>query len=345
MKSALSGDKKQTADSELKVADEPVLVSGSYLTCGAIENLMPDAVGCAVMNNNRKVSLPLEDISIAISVRDESGSYEISNYSKLSPSDPWHWRFYVPSRYRISGIVKMQLRSKTIPVNVALESPIRVPTDFDLPDLTPSPSGLLGGHIDVDASWEYSPFGEEQEYDKKYQLNDLEEELNDVHVHVHEYDKKYQLNGLDFFNLIDVNLSESNTFASYKGSFKIVILNSELSPGAGFVLNGRKLGVETFKKLSKDLLFRIGPTKNLNEISLTEFKLAFAINSLLDGKVFKSSPKCVSANIPGLNGEYRNGALTIQFVSPNSIFHPLSGAAKTGLIWESTVFWHDSDCS
>jgi hypothetical protein len=328
LKSGLNEDKKQTADSDLKVADEPVLVSGSYLACGAIENLSPDDVGCAVMNNNRKVSLPLEKISVVISVRDDSGSYGISNYSKLSPSSPWHWKFHVPSRYRISGIVKVQLYSKVVPVNASFESPIRVPSDFDLPDLTPSQVGLLGGHIDVDTSREYYPFGAG---------------LTDAHVH--EYDKKYQLNGLDFFNLIDVDLSNSNRFTSYQDNFKIVILNSNLSPGAVFIINGHKMGVETFNRLTKDLLFRIGPTQNLNEISLTELKLTFAIDSLLDGQVFKSSPKCVSANIPGLNGDYRNGALTIQFVSPNSIFDPLSGAAQTGLIWESAVFWHDSDCS
>ncbi len=145
--------------------------------------------------------------------------------------------------------------------------------------------------------------------------------------------------------MIDLNLSSSNVLLSHKDSFKIVILNSDLSPGAVIVVNGHKMGVETFNRLSKDLLFRIGPTLNLNEISLTEFKLTFAINSLLEGQIFKSSTKCVSANVPGTNGEYRNGALTIQFVSPDSIFDPLSGAAQTGLIWESAVFWHDSDCS
>ncbi|MFB3106016.1 MAG: hypothetical protein ACE1ZA_14010, partial [Pseudomonadales bacterium] len=73
---------------------------------------------------------------------------------------------------------------------------------------------------------------------------------------------------------------------------------------------------------------------------------------------------CVKGNVPGLAGEYRNGALMIQaldasdvkagfvfdatneqYVANSAALHSPHGYATKGLLWESTVFWHwDGGC-
>ena len=60
----------------------------------------------------------------------------------------------------------------------------------------------------------------------------------------------------------------------------------------------------------------------------------------------------MKSNDPGAHGEWRNGALTIQavavdasgadtFTTDTSISAGgVQGGATSGLLWESTVFWH-----
>ena len=67
----------------------------------------------------------------------------------------------------------------------------------------------------------------------------------------------------------------------------------------------------------------------------------------------------MKSNVPGLLGEYRNGALMIQaldasdvsggfvlnaaseeYATGSTAVHSTLGYATTGLLWETTVFWH-----
>ena len=87
--------------------------------------------------------------------------------------------------------------------------------------------------------------------------------------------------------------------------------------------------------------------------------MSFDTFAILNGDLLPTNTGAVESNVPGLLGEYRNGALMIQaldasevsggfvlnaateeFVAPSAAVHATLGYATKGLLWESTVFWH-----
>ena len=85
---------------------------------------------------------------------------------------------------------------------------------------------------------------------------------------------------------------------------------------------------------------------------LDSFALYFVEGAMEKAQFAPSNTGDVKKNEPGPNGEWRNGALTIQAVAVNpdgtDAFTTdtalsnggVQGAATSGLLWESTFFWH-----
>ena len=87
-------------------------------------------------------------------------------------------------------------------------------------------------------------------------------------------------------------------------------------------------------------------------IPLTSLSLSFDNDAIKVGGVIPTNTGDVKNNTPGLNGEWRNGALTIQAIEVNGSVKDkfatdqslsaggVQGVATKGLLWEATVFWH-----
>ena len=77
--------------------------------------------------------------------------------------------------------------------------------------------------------------------------------------------------------------------------------------------------------------------------------------AIASGDLINTATSCVRANAPGANGEWRNGALTLQAVAVDSTGTDafststalsaggVQGVATSGLLWETTVFYHWSN--
>ncbi len=102
-------------------------------------------------------------------------------------------------------------------------------------------------------------------------------------------------------------------------------------------------------------------------MQLQSLTLSFDAFAILNGDLLPTETGCVRGNKPGAKGDYRNGAFMIQtldfdpvvdefallpvdgdedaYDSDTSKIHSIHGYATSGLLWESTVFWHwDGDC-
>jgi len=88
---------------------------------------------------------------------------------------------------------------------------------------------------------------------------------------------------------------------------------------------------------------------------LTSLQLSVDPAAIASGGLQPTVTGCVRANDPGPDGEWRNGAITLQAVaigSDGSIPTDLSmsaggvqGVATADLLWEVTLFWHwDGPC-
>ena len=76
--------------------------------------------------------------------------------------------------------------------------------------------------------------------------------------------------------------------------------------------------------------------------------------TIANGGLIQGNPGHVKNNTPGIVGEWRNGAFTIQVVRVNDSGYDafttntkfsgggLQGVAISGLLWECTVFHHGS---
>ena len=98
------------------------------------------------------------------------------------------------------------------------------------------------------------------------------------------------------------------------------------------------------------------PIYSLNGIAgttqLTKLGIYFDTNVIAAGGLIPTVTSNVRNNTPGLLGEWRNGALTVQLVLVNSngtngfttnlgySNGGVQGVATSGLLWESTVFYH-----
>ena len=183
--------------------------------------------------------------------------------------------------------------------------------------------------------------------------------------HIHQYDDIYDVTVADEFDLqggqlsIDgcVSSKGSATSCSTSGAvpviadtqtFKLIIVNADLSPGAWLTINGVDVDVTDYD----DTPFASLPTYTLGAVAgattLTELVINFEVDSIASCKLIPTVTGDVKANTPGINGEWRSGALTIQAVLTSATSTAGKSAGDqdvvvnqdNGLLWESTYFWH-----
>ena len=200
--------------------------------------------------------------------------------------------------------------------------------------------GLLGGHFDLDTCATLASWGH-----------------GDTDGHVHEYDNDYDLLTIDYFDLLSSKLNEIHADISNPDqAFKLLIVNADLSDGGRLTINGAYdarirtswLAVDTYDDTAlADLpVYSLGGATGTTP--LTSLQLSFHELAIPLGGLHNTETGCVRDNDPGAAGEWRNGALTIQAVAVDSdgttstaaSAGGVQGAATSGLLWESTVFWH-----
>lgn len=208
--------------------------------------------------------------------------------------------------------------------NSALAPPSNGPVTFPGRD---NVDGITGGHFDLDTSTAIYSAG-----------------AGTTNHHEHEYDKKHQTTILDFFNLLDSDFDYIQRTIAPDTRFVLNVVNASLSPGAVLEINGFAVPVTSFRR---GQIFTLGPVRTAGDVSLTRFRMGFSPNIIAQGGLVPTATSCVRANDPGKNGEYRNGALTIQALNASNFsIDQATGAASSGLLWEATVFWHkDSGCN
>jgi hypothetical protein len=186
--------------------------------------------------------------------------------------------------------------------------------------------GLSGGHFDLDTSTAIYPLGK-----------------GTTDHHVHEYDDKYNVTYADFLNLLDAKFSQIDQAISATSRFQILIANASLSPGAVIEINGIQTSALKYNGLTT--VYTLG-VPGAGEVQLKSFSVRFAKDALLTGGLIATATGCVRANNAGLLGEYRNGALIVQALAAGaSTIDPVTRVASSGLLWESTLFWHrDGNC-
>lgn len=197
--------------------------------------------------------------------------------------------------------------------------------------------GLTGGHFDLDTSSQVYTNG-----------------AGTTDHHVHAYDDKYNLSYADFFSLADSKLKNIQSLVPAGTRFILLIANAHLSPKGVLNINGQSQFVVDYQ--NKVAAFIAGNSAALpvftldgaTDTRLTELKIGFSLDSILNGGLIGTETGCVVRNDFGRLGEYRNGALTIQAIDVANL--KINQSTKTadfngGLLWESTMFYHhDTGC-
>jgi hypothetical protein len=209
--------------------------------------------------------------------------------------------------------------------------------------------GLLGGHFDLDTSLELSAWSS-----------------GDTDGHEHEYDNKYSTRTIDFFALVSDKLTPLPDAVEVDQPFKLLIVNADLSTGGRLTVNGTYDGrartsweaVDDYDDTALADLPVYSLDGSGSTTLLSSLQLSFHELSIPAGGLLNTETGCVRDNDPGAAGEWRNGALTLQAVAVNADGSDafatdttisaggVKGGATSGLLWESTVFWHwnGGDC-
>jgi hypothetical protein len=221
------------------------------------------------------------------------------------------------------------------------EEPIPVPTEtVDQVAVEPTPNappatqpitqagGIPGGHFDLDTATQTYAFN-----------------AGTTVKHVHEYDDKYNVTGVDYFKLLDPSFVEPADVISPDQTFKIIVANAQLSPGARIAINGQSYSASEWQKRTQsgDLpIYSLGGaagTQKLESLTLT-----FDPQKPISEQLVPTVTELVRKNAPGPGQTYRAGALTIQIIDAKTgQIDPALGVAKigaAGMLWESTLFWH-----
>ena len=245
-----------------------------------------------------------------------------------------------------TGPISLPTSSNTdVILTARLYPPVALPQWFAASDIEfqDIPVGLDGGHIDVDTSSQLYPF-----------------RAGTTDGHVHAYDKKFNATGASFFNYASSTLRNIQTVVPAGTKFKIIVSNSSLSPGGRLVINkiydpSSPKTWESVKPYSNEQLANL-PIYSFEGLPgttrLRELGLYFDINAIGTGGIIPTSTGQVRSNTPGLYGEWRNGALTVQVVKVNPDGSDAfttnraysnggnQGTATSGLLWECTMFNH-----
>lgn len=197
----------------------------------------------------------------------------------------------------------------------------------------PEEVGLIGGHFDLDTASAVYPLAK-----------------GETDAHVHEYDDKYDTTQVDFFAMEEKKLGEIQDQIPGDNQFYLIVANAQLSPGAILEINGQSISVvayqqkvDAFLKGDSGALVTYSLDGLAGTTRLTSFRLLFQNDALSKGGLVPTQTGCVRNNDPGKNGEYRNGALTIQAVNTAGfIINPETWTASLDaeMLWEATVFWH-----
>jgi hypothetical protein len=211
--------------------------------------------------------------------------------------------------------------------NAAAEPSVDAPPPAASKPLTQA-GGVPGGHFDLDTATQTYAFN-----------------AGTTTRHVHEYDDKYNVTGVDYFKLLDADFTEPTEVLAPDQTFKIIVANAQLSPGARIAINGQSYAVTDWEKRTQsgDL-----PVFSLSGVAgtqkLTALTLTFDAQKPISSQLIPTVTDLVRKNAPGPGQTYRAGALTIQMIDAKSgQIDPALGVAKIGvpgMLWESTVFWH-----
>lgn len=138
-----------------------------------------------------------------------------------------------------------------------------------------------------------------------------------------------------------------------------MVVNGNLSPGMNltidYVFNGSRrtidMPVDEYGEFKVPDLPAFTLAGTAGTAKLTGLRLSMAQDLIYQAGVIPTTTGDVVANVPGKNGEWRNGALALQAVAVNANGTPAfslddsksngsHGAATSGMLWEATVFWH-----
>lgn len=198
--------------------------------------------------------------------------------------------------------------------------------------------GVWGGHFDLD-------------YDTSLG--------GDTDGHDHAYDDDYGVLGVDYFNAQGSSFSGVNDELSGGQRFKIIVANGDLSPSARISINqtydegdpSTYLLVTDYDDTATDDLTVFSLDGTAGTIQLTSLSIMFTETSIAEAGFLPSETGAVRDNTAGPDGEWRNGALTLQLVEvndsgdnfttdPSLSSGGVQGVATSGLLYESTIFWH-----
>jgi hypothetical protein len=208
--------------------------------------------------------------------------------------------------------------------------PSTEPTDSD-----PEAPGLVGGHFDVDYSAALYPV-----------------DIGTTDGHVHQYDDLFDVAGVDFLDPLHSELQPlADVIEDPDLEFVVIAANPDLSPGARLALDALYDASDpgSFVEVGAYAATPIAALPRYTLRSLPALGVWFAPDAIASGELVGSETACVRNNTPGPNGEWRNGALTLQAVRADRIDTDTGLSAggvhgvqvdAGGLLWEGVVFWH-----
>jgi len=201
---------------------------------------------------------------------------------------------------------------------------------------------LFGGHLDLDTSTTIAKVGSGS---------------TDAHSHDILKDGGTSLNFFAISESKQIEIQEA--IPSGSQAFKLTVVNGALSPGMNltidYFLNGTRrtidMPVDEYGKLKVADLPAFTLAGATGTAKLTGLRLSMAQDLIYQAGVIPTTTGDVVANVPGKDGEWRNGALALQAVAMNANGTPAfnldrsksngsHGAATSGMLWEATVFWH-----
>jgi hypothetical protein len=214
--------------------------------------------------------------------------------------------------------------------DAAKNTPTEKPAEGVMPAQLPQmqAGGVPGGHFDLDTSTQ------------TYALL-----AGTTAAHVHEYDDKFNVTGVDFFNMLDPKLTAPADVIATDQTFKIIVANAQLSPGARLTINGQSYLATDWQKRSLNgnlPVFSFSGAPGTQK--LTAMAVTFDPTKSIIGQLIPTETSLVRSNTPGPGQTYRAGALTIQMID-SSLFEidskmGVASIGSKGLLWEATLFWH-----
>jgi Flp pilus assembly protein TadG len=254
---------------------------------------------------------------------DDSAPVSIKNAARINVErSVAHNNALEPMFSRIVGLTSLE---------ISTQSRVYISSTFGDPSDT---LGVPGGHFDMETSSVNHPLLPKSCFTSEcYDFN--------VDAHVHAYDNTYDTTTYNARSPRGGSLHAIQQDTVGKGNFKLVIVNANLSPGIDIIVNGVRQRVTNYAQIAYNDL----PV--FNSTSLTELRLEVSGNSFDDAELHRTIPQCARANISGMNGEWRNGALTVQAISTTTGILDSTipaaggqGVAQSGMLHELIMFWH-----